>query len=121
MISYRIMYYIRSYCIIAHLMFVTAADASKSIVHLETANPRANTTVALKLTAVDSDGRLRTSGGDDFEAQVAGPEPKDSLLVDQSDGTWRIEFVPGQPGTYTVNITLGGKHVSNSPLSLEVL
>jgi filamin len=97
------------------------ADASKSVVHLEAANPRANTTVSLKLTAVDSDGRLRTSGGDDFEAQVAGPEPKDSLLVDQSDGTWRIEFVPGQPGTYTVNVTLGGKHVSNSPLSLEVL
>jgi hypothetical protein len=58
--------------------------------------------------------------GDDFNAEVSGPEPKDSLIVDKADGTYSIEFLPCKPGKYQVFVTLNGVNVTNSPLEVNV-
>jgi hypothetical protein len=96
------------------------ADPTRSVLQLETKNAVTGQKVQCKLNAVDRDGRVRMSGGDDFNAEVSGPEPKDSLIVDKGDGTYSIEFMPLKPGKYQVFVTLNGVNVMNSPLEVHV-
>jgi len=59
----------------------------------------------------------RKDGGDDFKVDIQGPSgPVPNVsLKDVGDGTYFCSYkLPGS-GSYTVNVTLNGKHIKGSP------
>lgn len=74
------------------------------------------------IAAHDSTGAAVPSGGDPFVCEVKGPwGPVHSNLRDNQNGTYTVDYTPGQVGTFIVNVTLKGEHVDKSAYEVLVL
>lgn len=69
-----------------------------------------------------SQHRLQQQGGDNFVVTITGPkgEHVPSVIKDNDDGTYRVEYAAMNPGPTRVEVTLRGKHVANSPYTVMV-
>merc|ERR1712232_886714 len=69
----------------------------------------------------DSDGSPVKTGGDPFQAVVSGPEDVGQVpLTDNGDGTWDGSYTVQQPGHYTVEVTVNGEQVAESPYKVLI-
>jgi len=61
-------------------------------------------------------------GGEKFEVKVSGPHKHNpsSHVNDANDGTYPSTYTPLLVGDYSVEITLGGTHIKDSPFSVHV-
>ena len=61
-------------------------------------------------------------GGDDFEAELIGPERIITRVIDHGNGTYRIDLSksPSEISTYTLTVSLGGGPIVGTPLNLVV-
>eukprot|EP01113_Clastostelium_recurvatum_P018917 TRINITY_DN222_c0_g1_i3.p1 TRINITY_DN222_c0_g1~~TRINITY_DN222_c0_g1_i3.p1 ORF type:complete len:958 (+),score=357.35 TRINITY_DN222_c0_g1_i3:135-3008(+) len=70
--------------------------------------------------SVDVDGKPRTDGGDPFDVVIKGPQDVKAEVVDNNDGTYGVTWAPEHTGDYTVEVTLRGEHIKNSPHQVNV-
>jgi len=68
-----------------------------------------------KITAIDGDGNPITAGGDPFEVKISGPENVAPTVRDNGDGTYDVEYSVGTPGDYTIDVSLHGQPIKDSP------
>jgi filamin len=73
-----------------------------------------------KITAVDPDGGKVKTGGDPFEVKIHGPEQVNAKVRDNGDGTYDVEYSVGTPGDYTIDVTLHGQPIKDSPFHPHV-
>ncbi|XP_011497813.1 PREDICTED: filamin-A [Ceratosolen solmsi marchali] len=64
----------------------------------------------------------REAGPGDLKVDMKTPEGHDLpiSLTDNEDGTYTVDYVAPDPGTYTVNLNYGGLKVPKSPLKVNV-
>ncbi|XP_076762357.1 filamin-A-like isoform X2 [Xylocopa sonorina] len=64
----------------------------------------------------------REAGSGELRATVINPEGKQIIasLTDNEDGTYTVEYVPPQVGTYLVNLNYGGLNVPQCPIKVNV-
>ncbi|XP_076454335.1 filamin-C-like isoform X1 [Babylonia areolata] len=78
------------------------------------------------LVAVDQETSftMRSAGGMAALADVTVMSPSgeqlDSTLAQNTDGDYRVEWTPKQPGRHSVDVLFGGQRVSGSPFYIEV-
>jgi filamin len=60
-------------------------------------------------------------GGDPYRVTIKGPQnnDEDAKLVDNKDGSYTVTYVPTHYGKHTVSVNLEGKHVANSPYTVN--
>lgn len=69
----------------------------------------------------DAKGNNLTTGGDNFKVKITGPKGLvDAQITDKRNGTYYVEYSATIPGSHLIDITLEGKHISNSPVVVEV-
>jgi len=71
---------------------------------------------------VGADGKPVKTGGDPFKVKISdGPEKvADPVLRDNGDGTYDGEYQVEKPGVYTVDITLDGVPIKDSPFKVLI-
>ena len=74
-----------------------------------------------EIVAHDGKGIRRPYGGDKFAVTVRGASFVYAKVIDNNDGTYRIEYKPSTSGSYTIAITLAGRSMPGSPFALTVL
>lgn len=99
-----------------HPFIKPSADAGKSYaegpgLHEAWDNEPAHFTIH----AVDKNGNPRNDGGDPFEVKIDGPAPVNAEVVDNGNGTYSVTYHPDVPGPYTINVSLEGSHIKDSP------
>ncbi|XP_057318837.1 filamin-A isoform X3 [Microplitis mediator] len=64
----------------------------------------------------------REAGNGDLDVTMKSPEGHDLpiSLTDNEDGTYTVDYVAPQPGTYTVNLNYGGLKVPQCPIKVNV-
>lgn len=64
----------------------------------------------------------REAGPGELQVDMKTPEGHDLpiSLTDNEDGTYTVDYVAPDPGTYTVNLNYGGLKVPKSPLKVNV-
>eukprot|EP01114_Cavostelium_apophysatum_P015706 TRINITY_DN433_c0_g1_i2.p1 TRINITY_DN433_c0_g1~~TRINITY_DN433_c0_g1_i2.p1 ORF type:complete len:905 (+),score=297.74 TRINITY_DN433_c0_g1_i2:215-2929(+) len=82
----------------------------------------ANEEVSFVITAKTANGYESEVGGDKFVASLVGPN---GLVVpcavkDNEDGTHRVTYTATISGSYSLEVTLHGHHISGSPFELQV-
>lgn len=78
------------------------------------------------LVAKDSSGNTRTSGGDQVNVIIKNASnsviPSNQVsVVDNSDGTYLIQYLLSQLGTYTVHITMNGDSTNELTQSISIV
>jgi hypothetical protein len=78
------------------------------------------------LVAKDSSGNTRTSGGDQINVTVKTSSgtlipANQASVVDNSDGTYLIQYILSQLGTYTVHITMNGDSTNELSQSISII
>mmetsp|Transcript_11952 Transcript_11952/g.33648 ORF Transcript_11952/g.33648 Transcript_11952/m.33648 type:complete len:637 (+) Transcript_11952:104-2014(+) len=58
--------------------------------------------------------------GDDCQVTVDGPGDAGANVTDNGDGTYAVEYHADEPGDYTINATLDGESVKNTPTTVKV-
>lgn len=74
-----------------------------------------------EITAFDGKGVRRPYGGDHFSVSVRGASYVFAKVIDNNDGSYRVEYKPSTSGAYTIAITLAGRSMPGSPFALTVL
>jgi hypothetical protein len=59
-----------------------------------------------KVQVVDQFNNLRTAGGDTVDVYFAGPTNLTAKIVDNTDGTYTVSYVPQVAGKYTMNVQM---------------
>ncbi|XP_006010193.1 filamin-A isoform X2 [Latimeria chalumnae] len=62
----------------------------------------------------------RGAGTGGLGLAVEGPSEAKMSCTDNKDGSCSVEYVPYEPGTYSLNVTYGGKQVPGSPFQVPV-
>lgn len=64
----------------------------------------------------------REAGPGELRINMINPEGKEILfsLTDNEDGTYTVDYVAPQPGTYLVNLNYGGLNVPHCPIKVNV-
>lgn len=64
----------------------------------------------------------REAGPGELEASIQAPDgkPIPIQLTDNEDGTYSVDYVPPEPGTYNVNLNYGGLKVPQCPIKVNV-
>ncbi|CAI4224415.1 unnamed protein product [Auanema sp. JU1783] len=64
----------------------------------------------------------QSAGVGDLAVDIAGPSDTESRIVDHEDRTCTVEFIPREPGTYTVDVMYGDKRekIPGSPFNCNV-
>lgn len=75
--------------------------------------------IVLVLTTADRMGNLCTRGGGDVTT-TCNQEGIESKVVDQGDGTYRLEWLCTRIGIFDVSVMIDKQHVVNSPTKLTV-
>ena len=78
--------------------------------------------VSLTLIVFDKEGTRKLIGGDHVELRVqssTGSDTKTNVL-DGNDGSYELIFIPDSYGEHRVSVLLGGKHIKDSPLIVQV-
>lgn len=83
---------------------------------------QANEPTYFNIESIGTDGKPVKRGGDQFIVNIVGPrgEHVPAAITDNNDGTYRVEYMVAEPGPTRVNVTLRGKHVANSPYTINV-
>jgi hypothetical protein len=76
------------------------------------------TAVGIVVHVADSEGNPVGRGGDQVVIQVLGIGPL--TVADQGDGSYTATFNPPLPNTYTIDISLNGAAIHDSPFSVRV-
>jgi len=79
-----------------------------------------NKPAVFTIHAVDPDGNPRHDGGDPFKVEVTGPENLTPHVTDNNDGTYTVQYDPKVPGDYSVNTTLHGEPIKDSPKHVHI-
>jgi len=70
--------------------------------------------------SVDADGNHVKEGGDPYEVKISGPENPHPQVSDNRDGTYSVLYQVEKPGTYTIDVTLHGAHIRDSPFHPKI-
>nr|XP_032651019.1 filamin-A-like isoform X2 [Chelonoidis abingdonii] len=62
----------------------------------------------------------RGAGTGGLGLAVEGPSEAKMSCTDNKDGSCSVEYIPYEPGTYSLNVTYGGHQVPGSPFSVKV-
>uniref|UniRef100_K7FM29 Filamin B n=1 Tax=Pelodiscus sinensis TaxID=13735 RepID=K7FM29_PELSI len=62
----------------------------------------------------------RGAGTGGLGLAVEGPSEAKMTCTDNKDGSCSVEYVPYEPGTYSLNVTYGGRQVPGSPFQVPV-
>ena len=73
------------------------------------------------IIACNAKGLQRRQGGDPFLVSVRGASVVKPRLIDQSDGTYKVEWKPSVSGRYYIAISLLGTALPDSPLAVNVI
>jgi len=65
--------------------------------------------------ALDGDGNHVGKGGDPYKVDISGPESPQLHFHDNNDGTYSVEYSVLTPGDYTIDVTLHGDRIKDSP------
>lgn len=65
--------------------------------------------------SVDADGNPVANGGDPFDVKISGPENVTPSFKDNGDGTYSVVYQVETPGDYTIDVTLHGEPIKDSP------
>eukprot|EP01105_Mastigella_eilhardi_P011380 TRINITY_DN2627_c0_g3_i1.p1 TRINITY_DN2627_c0_g3~~TRINITY_DN2627_c0_g3_i1.p1 ORF type:complete len:601 (-),score=182.74 TRINITY_DN2627_c0_g3_i1:84-1862(-) len=112
-----------------HPQILPGIDASKCTAQgpgVQHDNPNVVDTFPAPFTIQANDilGKKLHQGGDPFEVAVKGPDgkpiPTPASIKDNGDGTYAVEYNPIEPGEHTVEVTLKGKPVGESPFTVSV-
>ena len=72
---------------------------------------------------VDYHGNPRTSGSDPITVELKSDQSRDTLpvdMIDEDNGTYKIEFVPHQPGQHKLYVTIFNRPIRESPFCISV-
>jgi len=73
------------------------------------------------IAAHGTDGQPMRQGGDPFVVRIAGPKGDvPAQVIDNGDGTYRVNYAPTDAGVHKVEVTLRDKQVANSPYTVNV-
>lgn len=73
------------------------------------------------IEAFDASGNRRAEGGDAFAVSIKGSSVVSAKIFDNGDGSYVCEHRASVSGAYTINITLHGVVVADSPYALNVI
>lgn len=79
--------------------------------------------VTLLLTLKDREGVKKCNGGDYVELRVLGPNGvaiKNSKVIDEQDGSYKLVFIPSVIGEHKVSVMIGGRYIQGCPLFVQV-
>lgn len=64
----------------------------------------------------------REAGPGKLDVNMLNPEGRELAisLTDNEDGTYTVDYMPPQPGNYTVNLNYGGLKVPQCPIKVNV-
>ena len=71
--------------------------------------------------ACDATGRRRPDGGDAFFVAIRGASRVRARIVDNRDGTYKVEWKPPQSGTYSIVVSFFGVPLSGSPFNVTAV
>jgi len=74
----------------------------------------------ITIHAVDADGSPVRHGGDPFLVGISGPDSTIPSIKDNGDGTYSVDYVVNTPGEYTIDITLHGQPIKDSPFTATI-
>ena len=71
-------------------------------------------TTLFHIVAVDKDGQIRTSGGDEFDVHIAKPDGGALAykIQDNENGDYVVAFEPKESGPYEISVSFKGKDES---------
>ena len=81
----------------------------------------AKTKASFEIVAYDQHGERRPTGNDPFAVSVRGAAFVFAKVIDNDDGSYKVEYKPSTSGTYSIAITLHGVPMPGSPFALTVL
>jgi len=103
----------------SHGVVPAAANAGQSTATVPDGTATQTTTITVQ--ARDAFGNLRTSGGNTVLVTVSGTNATGPITAtDNGDGTYTATYVPGSPGTDSVDITLDGDPIGGNPYTSNV-
>jgi len=70
--------------------------------------------------AVDADGNAVAHGGDPFVVGISGPSSSLPDIKDNGDGTYSVDYIVDTPGDYTIDVSLHGSPIKNSPFHVLI-
>lgn len=72
--------------------------------------------------AKDHHGDLRVIGGDPIDVIIQSPEGAlyRADILDRHNGAYQVSYRPQTEGIHTISITIRGKHIHESPFSVQV-
>ena len=76
---------------------------------------------SFKITARDSDGNRRKTGGDQFFVFVRGNSKVRARVRDEGNGSYVVEYCASCSGFYSVTISLFGESLRDSPFTVTVV
>lgn len=92
-------------------------------INLDTKELKAGEELKFVILAVDENGNMRESGGEKFTAKLVSQDKKTTITISLNDlqnGHYEGQQKIVQKGEYQLEVTLGGKKIKNSPISLTV-
>lgn len=86
------------------------------------ANGKTGRNKEFTIHSVNQMGDPITVGGvDPFVVEIIGPNGKvPANMVDQNNGTYPVTYCPEDEGEYTINVTLLGEAIKDSPFSVNI-
>jgi hypothetical protein len=76
--------------------------------------------VRFYVQAKDSAGNMMRSNSDTFQADFGGPQAYTSVglpVTPRPDGLYKMEYLLTAAGSYTLSVTLNGRHIRDSPFT----
>jgi hypothetical protein len=70
----------------------------------------------------DIQGNPIKSGGEDVKVKIVGPKGEEipAEIIDNGDGTYKVNYRPSGPGKHVVTPTVRGEPVKKAPFTVEV-
>jgi hypothetical protein len=81
---------------------------------------QAGQVTTILIQARDQFGNAIPTGGASVSVTISGANPDTAVVTDNGDGTYTATYTPANPGTDTVDITINGTPIQNSPFTSTV-
>eukprot|EP00727_Mastigamoeba_balamuthi_P013944 m51a1_g9172 hypothetical protein (558) ;mRNA; f:33001-35143 len=74
------------------------------------------------IKARDNTGKPLDHGDTPFEVKITDPDGEEvpANVVDNKDGTYKVDYTPTKPGPHDVKVALDGENVEGSPAKVDV-
>jgi len=108
--------------VVTNKMVITGkSEGGQCVIQRAPRSVKINTPSTFIMQARDRMGTIVTNGGEIFKTSVSGPPGgiKDFRVMDEANGTYTVYYTFTKTGEYEFTITLRGKHVDGSPLSIK--